>query len=179
MTPRDHERFRRQLEKELRADVELIYASYCAKLRAYERLHELHGDLDAGFLPPAEPTLSLPAAAVPAAPPEAPAPKPPPPPKLGPNELYNAVVAALGKLPEYFIRSQVHAVLGFTPPRASLYGVFRQLETAGWLVKEEYGEGRLANVYRQRHFAAMQAADSTAEDPTESPDGSGTGGETQ
>src|ERR1700742_298151 len=135
MTPRAHERFRRQLEKELRADVELIYASYCAKLRAYERLHELHGDLDPVFLPPAEPTLSLPPAAPPAAPPEAPAPKPPA--KLGPNELYNAVLDALGKLPEVFDRSLVHAALGFTPHRASLHRVLRQLELAGWLVKEE------------------------------------------
>jgi hypothetical protein len=172
MTARDHERFRRQLEKELRADVELIYASYCAKLRAYERLHELHGDLDSRSLAPADITLSLPPAALPAAPPAAPAPKPPP--RRGPNELYNAVVEALGKLPEFFNRSHVHAVLGYTPRRASLYGVLRQMQTAGWIAKEEYGEGRLSNLYRQRHFPAAQAAGNTAEAPAAGPDEPGT-----
>ena len=64
MTSRDHERFRRQLEEQLRADAQLLYAAYCAKLRAYETLHRLQGelgDLDPRLLLPADLPLSLPA----------------------------------------------------------------------------------------------------------------------
>jgi hypothetical protein len=123
MTVRDHERFRRELEQQLRADVELIYAAYCAKLRAYEMMHQLPGEVDPGLLPPLALTLSLPPAApeaLPAAPaPAPPVPAPAPRPKSPPNELYNAVLAILDQLPETFELSHVHAALGFAPRRAT------------------------------------------------------------
>jgi hypothetical protein len=147
MTSRDHERFRRQLEKQLRADVELIYGAYCAKLRAYEVMHRLHGELDTDLLLPAELTLRLPPAALPATPKPAPAPAPPP--RNAPHELYLAVLETLEKLPELFDRSQVNAALGYEPRRPSLYRVLRDLESAGWLAVEERGEGRLSNLYRK------------------------------
>jgi hypothetical protein len=178
MTTRDHERFRRQLEKQLRADVELIYAAYCAKLRAYEMMHPLHGDLDdleIGALPPAGLPLSLPPVPVPALPPPAPSAPSPRPPKQGPNELYNAVLQVLGQLPEIFNRSHVHAALGYEPRRASLYRVLRDLKAYGWLAVEEYGEGRLSNCYRRLATpdpADLEAADSSDEDPTSAPEGS-------
>ena len=156
----NHEHFRRQLEKQLRADVELIYTAYCAKLRAYEMMHQLHGDLDSSLLPPVELTLSLPSAALPATAPPAPAPAAP---RSGPNELYNAVVDALEKLPELFDRTQVHAALGFTPRRASLYRVFRDLSRGGWLTIEERGEGRLSNLYRKVSPPEPQAASGSME----------------
>jgi hypothetical protein len=87
MTTRDHERYRRQLEKQLRANAEMLYAAYCAKLRAYETLHQLHGDLghlDPHLLLPACFPLSLPPAALPAAAPApVPVPAPAPPPLQG------------------------------------------------------------------------------------------------
>jgi hypothetical protein len=147
MTSRDHERFRRQLEKQLRADVELIYGAYCAKLRAYEVMHQLHGDLDPDLLLPAELTLSLPPAPLPATPPPASAPAPPP--RKAPHELYLAVLSALEQLPELFDRSQVNAALGYEPRRPSLYRVLRDLEREGWLAVEERGEGKISNLYRK------------------------------
>jgi hypothetical protein len=147
MNSRDHERFRRQLEKQLRADVELIYGAYCAKLRAYEVMHQLHGDLDSRLLPAAELPLSLPPAALPATPPPAPAPAPPP--RKAPHELYLAVRETLEELPELFDRSHVNAALGFEPRRPSLYRVLRDLEREGWIAVEERGEGKLSNLYRK------------------------------
>jgi hypothetical protein len=108
MTPDDYDRFRQQLEAQLRSDVELIYEAYRTKLRAYETVLRARGELE-GRTFEAVPALSLasaglpplpeapkraalpPAAAIPATPAVAPAPQavgggapppPPPPPKL-------------------------------------------------------------------------------------------------
>jgi hypothetical protein len=140
MNPEDYERYRRQLEGQLRADVEILYAAYCAKLRAYEMMHQLPAEVLSGLLPAAGLPLSLPPAA---------APPPPARPRRGPNELYLAVLQSLEKLPEVFDRSDIQAALGDVPHRASLYRVLQDLEQAGWLKLEERGEGRLSNLYRK------------------------------
>jgi len=161
MTARDHERYRRQLEKQLRTDAELLYAAYCAKLRAYETLHQLHGDLgdfDPRLLLPADLPVSLPPTALPA---PVPAP-PPPPPRKAANELYDAVHAALDQLPEVFDRRDVCAVLGYEPRRASLYKVLKCLAHDGWTTIEEWGEGKLGNRYRKVPGAVAQESDRTA-----------------
>jgi hypothetical protein len=159
MSFRDHERFRRQLEKQLRADAELLYAAYCARLRAYETLHHLHGqlgDLDPTLLLPAAPPLSLPPAADPA---PAPAPEPARPRRKAANELYDAVHAALGQLPELFDRRDVCAALGYEPHRASLYKVLQALTREGWIAVEEWGTGKLSNYYRKLPASAAPAAE--------------------
>ena len=115
MTSRDHERFRRQLEEQLRADAQLLYAAYCAKLRAYEALHRLQGglgDLDPRLLLPADLPLSLPPAtpdgSAPAAAPVSP-PAPAPQRRSRANGLFEAVLAALDRLPALFSRKDVWA----------------------------------------------------------------------
>jgi hypothetical protein len=149
MTSRDHERFRRQLEEQLRADAQLLYAAYCAKLNAYETLHQLQGglgDLDPRLLLPADLPLRLP----PGPPaPAASAPAPAPRRRRKVNELYNAVHAALDQLPEVFDRGDICALLGYEPHRASLYGVLRSLVEGGWIAREEQGVGPVSNRYRK------------------------------
>jgi hypothetical protein len=159
MTVKDHERFRRQLEKQLRADAALLYAAYCAKLRAYETLHRLPGelgDLDPSLLLPTDLPLSLPAPAPAAA---VPAPAPARPPRKGANELYDAVQAVLAQLPEVFGRRDVCAALGYEPHRASLYKVFRHLARGGWIAFAERGGGQLSNLYRNLSASVPPASD--------------------
>lgn len=159
MTSRDHERYRRQLEKQLREDVELLYAGYTAKLRAYEMLHALPGESDPVRLLPAGLPLTLAPAALPAAPaPAVPAPAPAPPPRSRPNELYYALSAALEKLPDPFDRHDVEAVLGFSPRRASLYRVLGELANEGSIALVSHGEGTRTNRYRKLPAALPEAA---------------------
>ncbi len=151
MTERDHERFRRQLEEQLRADAQLLYAAYCAKLRAYETLHRLHdglGDLDPRLLLPADLPLSLPPATPAAAAPESP-PAPAPRRKSRANELFEAVLALLDRLPDPFSRRDVCAALGYEPHRASLYSVLQSLEQGGWIIAAKRGDGPGGNRYRR------------------------------
>src|SRR5436305_1646758 len=123
MSSRDHERYRRQLEKQLREDVELLYAGYTAKLRAYEALHQLPGEVEAfgpRLLPAADLPLRLPAAELsPSPPPVAPpAPVPPPPPRSRAYQLYPALAAALGHCHLALRRSRRR--LRHSPPDASV-----------------------------------------------------------
>jgi hypothetical protein len=142
---RDHERYRRQLEKQLRADAELLYAAYVAKLRAYETVHSLGGGVALDLLPPADLPLALPAAA----PPAQAAPVPAPPKRGGANELHNAVCELMGQLPEVFERADVYAALGYEPHRASLHRVLMNLVHDGWTQIEKWGGGRMGNLYRK------------------------------
>ncbi|HEV7518369.1 MAG TPA: hypothetical protein VGR07_18890 [Thermoanaerobaculia bacterium] len=102
-----YERYRQLLEEQLRADVELLYEGYCAKLRACEAVERARGE-DGGLVSPlAELAASLPAADPPLLPPpiplELPAlapalpPAPPPAPRgrSGAHELYSAILDAL------------------------------------------------------------------------------------
>jgi len=163
MPTRDYERFRRQLEKQFRADVELLYGGYCAKLRAYEMMHRLPGDLG-GFeelgprflltpdlphsLPALPPSAPEPAAQPPAVPPD-PAPAPAPRRRSAGYELYDAILAILDQLPEPFTQRDVCAALGYEPSRSSLHRALRTLQFNEWLEKEERGTGRFSNLYRK------------------------------
>src|SRR5579885_2730514 len=146
MPPRDPERFRRQLEKQFRADVEMLYGAYCAKLRAYETMRRLQGDfgedgdLDFRFLLPEGLPLTLPVAPfpapapappTPAAPPAAPAPEPRR--KSGAHELFKAIVAVFDQLPERFEPRDVVAALGFEPRLSSLHSMLKAMVHDGWL----------------------------------------------
>ena len=180
MPPRDPERFRRQLEKQFRADVEMLYGAYCAKLRAYETMRRLQGDfgeevdLDLRFLLPEGLPLSLPAAPspppapappVPAAPPPAPAPAPAPElrRKSGAHELFKAMVAVLGQLPERFEPRDMIAALGYEPRRSSLHRMLKAMVHDGWLELEERGGGKLANLYRKLPVTAAPESEDADE----------------
>src|SRR5689334_12237545 len=146
MPPRDPDRFRRQLEKQFRADVVMLYGVYCAKLRAYETMRRLHGevgeddDLDFHFLLPEGLPLSLPAApaAAPVPAPAAPSPVPAPVPrrKSGAHQLFESILAILDQLPERFEPRDVVAALGHQPSRSSLHSMLKALVQDGWVVLE-------------------------------------------
>ncbi|HZF08320.1 MAG TPA: hypothetical protein VFE33_05975 [Thermoanaerobaculia bacterium] len=179
MPPRDFERVRRELEKQFRADVEVLYSAYCAKLRAYEMMYRLPGglgglgDLDPRFPFLATPPLSLPALpseeTVPApATPAVPAPVPPEPTpaprrRSGGYELYDAMLAILDQLPETFTRGDVCAALGYEPSRSSLHRALSTLQRNGWLEKEERGTGRFSNLYRKTPDAPPEAPEPAEE----------------
>ena len=176
MSPRDFERIRRQLEKQFRADVELLYSGYCAKLRAYEAMYRLPGGLgglgDLGGLDPrlllsADLPLSLPA--LPDAAPAPVIPAPPPDPAPAPRrrragyELYDAILAILDQLPDPFTRRDVCAALGDEPSRSSLHQALRTLQLNGWLEKEERGTGRFSNLYRKTPNPPPEASEPAEE----------------
>jgi hypothetical protein len=165
-----YERYRQLLEEQLRADVELLYEGYCAKLRAFEAVERARGEGGALVSPLAELTASSPAAApppllappsipaisaIPAIPPAlAPAPPPPAPPparprRSGAHELYSAILDSLEQLPEVFDKNDVSRLLGYVPRRTNLHRVYRDLVEEGWLVIEDPRGGRWPVRYRR------------------------------
>lgn len=180
MPPRDFERMRRELEKQFRADVEVLYSAYCAKLRAYEMMYRLPGglggldprfpflaDLPLGLpgLPSEEAAPAPPSPAAISATPAAPPPEPAPAPRRrsGEYELYEAILAILDQLPEPFTRGDVCAALGYEPSRSSLHRAFATLQRNGWLKKEERGTGRLGNLYRKTPNGSPEAPEPAEE----------------
>jgi len=151
----------------------MLYGAYCAKLRAYETMRRLHGevgeegDLDLRFLLPEGIPLSLPAApsSPPAPAPAAPSPSPAPEPRRrsGAHQLYKAIVAILDQLPERFEPRDVVAALGEEPRRSSLYNVLKTMVHDRWLAIEERGEGSLANLYRKLPVTVVPASESEEE----------------
>ncbi len=160
MDPKDHERYRRQLELQLRTDMELLYAAYQTKLRAYEIVHQFPGDLAIGLRPLPE-LLQLSAPALPAAPtgPAAAPPAPAPPSRSPANELRQSILAALPRLPEVFDRKDVIAALEREPPRATLHRVLQELAEDGRLAVESYGEGTQATLYRKLAVDVPETSD--------------------
>jgi hypothetical protein len=150
---KDYERYRRQLEKRLRADVELLYAASCAKLRAFEVVHGIRSGTDGDFLLSAEVPLLLLPAPLPAAVPAPAASAVPPAPrrrvKSGPRELYLGIAEALPRLPEVFASDDIRQALGYTPRRASLHHVLRDLVLEGRIAVAEAGRGRNPTRYRR------------------------------
>jgi len=132
MTSRDHERFRRQLEKQLREDVELLYAGYTAKLRAYEMLHALPGRATPSVC--CRPVSRSPwRRPLPAVPRDAPR-------RQHPSRRLHrrreprprALLRPLGcawRSSRPLRPHDVEAALGFSPRRASLYRVLGELAT--------------------------------------------------
>ena len=145
----DYERYRRQLDAQLRADVELIYEAYRAKLRAYETVARARG----------EEFASLPAAELPFALPPAPAPEPLPPPAAMPlpataprrraNEVEGAVLAVWDRLPAVFDRDDLVRLLGFEPRRSTLHRILLRFVREKALDVEEGPGGRYLKRYRK------------------------------
>ena len=163
----DYERFRQRLEEQLRAEMELLYEGYRAKLRAYEMVARLRGELDVEPWPPVELARSLlPAAGAarlsPGSPePMAPAPQAAPPPaqqRRKAYELLDAITGAFAALPEVFDKRDIGRVLGFMPRRSTLHGSLQFLIDDRVIAVEAYGSGNQPTRYRKLTPPAVPAS---------------------
>jgi hypothetical protein len=148
----DYERFRKRLEEQLRADVELLYEGYRAKLRAYEMVARLRGDFDGEFGPPLELARSLSPVPGPAQLPAAPAASPPAPapPRRGKAyELFNTIFDLLATLPEVFDKSDLVRALGYEPRRTTLHNTLELLLEDGLIEVAQHGTGKRLTRYRR------------------------------
>lgn len=155
----ERERYRGQLEQQLRADVELLVAAYRAKLRAYDTLAGLGGGLpEAVSWPPPEVSLGPLTAAGLAPSPHAAQPVPAaaaePRKRYKPWEIQNAVHQALGRVGELFDKDDLARAMGFTPHRASLHRILLELETNGAITVARRGMGQTPTQYRKLAPAA-------------------------
>jgi len=147
----EYEQRRRALETQFREDVELLRAGYQAKLRALEMLWMAS---PGEALPPATPAASetrqmsetVSSSEAPE-PPEEPAPPPAQEPESRRGMVREEIEAAFEALPEEFDRQDLIRVLGYEPPRATLFRVLNQLVAEGWLSIASYSIGRLSTRY--------------------------------
>ena len=144
----DYEIYRQRLEEQLRADVELLYEAYRAKLRAYETVLRTRGEIGAGPWPP-ELTLSLPPAPGLETAPPPPSTLPPKRPRSRAYSLIEAVEGVLDTLDEVFDRNDLIRALGFEPNRATLHRILTDLADAGFIALEKPGGGKQPNRYRR------------------------------
>jgi hypothetical protein len=146
--PRDNfERYRKRLEDQLRTDMGLLYEAYLAKLRAYQAVERLRGDIEVDFLPAADFALQLPAAAAVAGPV---APSPGESPRRSRSyEVIDAVEAVLERLPEDFDRFDVLALLDFEPRRSTLLEALHALTRNGVLTIVREAAGRQPMLFRK------------------------------
>jgi len=153
----EYERYRQQLDAQLRADVELVYEAYRAKLRAYETVARARGEdfvpLPEAELPPGMRPAPAPAPPVPMT---APAPAPGRKPKSRDYQVEDSVLAAIETLPERFDKFDLVKALDFEPGRSTLHRVLRALVQQGGLQVEMAAAGRYPTVYRK---AAAPAGD--------------------
>ncbi|PYQ57621.1 MAG: hypothetical protein DMF53_22135 [Acidobacteria bacterium] len=143
MRHEEYERRRRALEAQFREDLELLRAGYQAKLRALEMLW---------LAPPGEAlpqavavseTLRLSetlASSETVTPPE-------PPKEIRRGQVREEIEAAFAELPEEFDRRDVIRVLGYEPPRATLFRVLEQLVVDKWISVAWYSSGRSSTRY--------------------------------
>ena len=143
MRHEEYERRRRALEAQFREDLELLRAGYQAKLRALEMLW---------LAPPGEAlpqavavseTLRLSetlASSETVTPPE-------PPKETRRGQVREEIEAAFAELPEEFDRRDVIRVLGYEPPRATLFRVLEQLVVDQWISVASYSTGRSSTRY--------------------------------
>src|SRR5215208_6067659 len=173
MPSSDYERFRRRLEQQLRADVELLVAAYRAKLNAFETVARTRGELGAGLDDlPDPPALALPANLLPglpgppapvareALPPGGAAPQPAMPapapqaassqPRRRPAyEVPDAVDEALLRVADEFDHNDLYRAMGFKPKRSTLYRILQELERTGTIEIFKLGAARTPTRYRK------------------------------
>lgn len=147
MNQAEYQRLRRQLDEELRAGLELLQAGHRAKVEALDARWEAEVEAESA----GDPTLPEPVALPeplpePAAPP---APSPSARLRLGAGELLEDVEAALARVGEEFLQSDLCRALGYEPHRGSLHRVLRELEGEGVLEIQRQGFGRRATLYRK------------------------------
>src|SRR6185369_8337682 len=94
--------------------------------------------------------------------PEPPAPLPPATPaepaapqrrRLRAGELKNDVAAALDRLPDLFVFSDVYEAIGYAPDRGSLHRVLQDLKDEGHLALHSRGMGTQPTRYRKLRVA--------------------------
>ena len=154
MRHEEYERRRRALETQFREDLELLRAGYQAKLRALEMLW---------LAPPGEAlpqavavsetlrlseTLDSSETLPETTPPQGETVTPPEPPKeTRRGQVREEIEAAFAELPEEFDRRDIIRVLGYEPPRATLFRVLEQLVMDKWISVAWYSSGRSSTRY--------------------------------
>ena len=141
MNQAEYQRLRRQLDEELRAGMEMLQAGHRAKVEALDA----QGLEDSGPHPasrpvPPEPREEPPLpAAVPVAERE----------RLQAGELLDDIEAALERVGDEFLKSDLCRALGYEPHRSSLHRALRKLEMEDVLEVQRLGLGRRASRYRK------------------------------
>lgn len=151
---RDHEfeLRRRALEAQFQADVDLLRAGYQAKLRALEMLWLMPEGAALSAPPPfVVETLRLSDAPAKGEPPagSAPRPAPPPEPARRRGQVMDDLDALFSELPEEFDWRDVVRVLGYSPPRGTLYRALTQLLSDRRTEVAHFPTGRSPSRYRK------------------------------
>lgn len=137
MTRDDYEAQKRRLAEQHRSLVEMVDAAYQTQLRALDMVWRmLSGEGAPEPLPPPPP----------AAPAE---PAPPRRRRLRAGELKHDVAAALDRLPDLFVFSDVCEAIGYAPDRGSLHRVLQELKAEGHLALHGRGTGTQPTRYRK------------------------------
>jgi hypothetical protein len=148
MTRSEYEERLRALEAQRQADIALINAAHEIRVRSLERLWQAVAEVDGVPAVPAVPGKGmLPAPAIRPTVSAAPAAAPR---KLRQRgEVQTDLEEALPQLPEVFDRRDIVRVLGYEPPRATLFRALRQLQDDGAIAMEDYCLIRTLNAYRK------------------------------
>ena len=123
----EYEQRLRALDETFEAEIATVRAAQQIRRRAFEALWRTDLEDDA--------------------PAETPATPPPPP---TPPEISSALKAILPSLPEVFDKNDVVRLLGWNPPRATLFRALDKLVFNGRLTVERSGAGRTSTTYRQK-----------------------------
>jgi hypothetical protein len=140
MTREQYEDQKRRLAEQHRSLMEIVEAAYQTQLRALDMVWRMMSGEGAE-----DPRL---APAPPAAPPQPAAPAPPARRRRKAGELQEEVLAALPRLPELFVYSDICQALGYKPDRGSLYRTLQELKELGQIAVHEDGTGTLPTQYR-------------------------------
>jgi len=141
MTRDDYEAQKRRLAEQHRSLTEMVDAAYQTQLRALDMVWRM---MSGAGTP--EPPAPLPPAtpAEPAAPQRR---------RLRAGELKNDVAAALDRLPDLFVFSDVYEAIGYAPDRGSLHRVLQDLKDEGHLALHSRGMGTQPTRYRKLRVA--------------------------
>lgn len=139
MDQTEYQRLRRQLDDELRAGMEMLQAGHRAKVEALDaRWQEESGLIPASRAPGPREEPATPMA-VPPAERE----------RLHAGELLDDIEAALERMGDEFLKSDLCRALGYEPHRSTLHRALRELEREGVLEVQRQGLGRRASRYRK------------------------------
>jgi len=149
----EYEMRKSALEAELKADIELLRAASLAKLRALERLWLAAAEDLPAELPPAvreSPRPSETPGSETVSVSETLHPDPPAsPPVLRRGQVMDDLMGGFHALPEEFEKRDVFRLLGYEPPRATMYRVLSDLIGEKWVEITLYSEGHRPTRYRK------------------------------
>jgi hypothetical protein len=126
----EYERRRRALEETFGSELTMLRAAHEVRMRSLEEIWLADPEEDAP-----SPVLAVP-----------PMPSTPQPPHPAIDEALEEI---LPLLPEVFDKNDVIRLLGWNPPRATLFRALQNLMFAKRLTLKSYGGGRTSNVYRK------------------------------